>query len=183
MVVFDAHFLMLALRPAVPASVDKPKERVANLLTELQQADERIIVPTPVLAEFLVHAEKAASAYIEELQKSSRFKISPFGTRAAIEVSILIASAVKKKNKKAGSKGTWAKVNFDRQIAAIGKVEKAHTIYTDDEDLGKFAGRMGMKVITLADVPIPPSKHPLFDELDELNESEKHDEPNEKNHE
>jgi len=36
MVGFDAHFVMLALRPAIPASVDHAKDRVLNLLDELQ---------------------------------------------------------------------------------------------------------------------------------------------------
>lgn len=171
MVVFDAHFLMLALRPAIPASVDHAKARVLNLLNELQKAGERIVVPTPALTEFLVHAEAAASGYLDELQKSYRFKIAPYGVRAAAEVASVIEAAVTKKAKKDGSKGTWAKVNFDRQIAAIGKVEAAHTIYTDDEDLGKFAVKMGMKVVTLAELKLPPSKTPLLDLLDELADS------------
>jgi hypothetical protein len=37
MVGFDAHFVMLALRPAIPASVDHAKDRVLNLLDELQK--------------------------------------------------------------------------------------------------------------------------------------------------
>jgi predicted nucleic acid-binding protein len=172
MVVFDANFLMIALRPNIPASVDSAKERIAHLLDELQRTGERIVVPTPVLTELLVRAEKAASVYLDELQKSSRFKLAPFGARAAVEVAAVISSAITRGNKKDGSAGTWAKVNYDRQIAAIGKVEGCHTIYTDDEDLGKFAAKMGMKVVTLADLPIPPSPHPLFDGIEDTNENQ-----------
>lgn len=73
MVGFDAHFVMLALRPAIPASVDHAKERVLKLLADLQTANERIVVPTPALMEFLVHAEAAGPRYLDEIQKSSRF--------------------------------------------------------------------------------------------------------------
>jgi predicted nucleic acid-binding protein len=186
MVAFDASFAMLALRPAIPASVDHAKDRVVNLLIDLQKAGERIVIPTPALTEFLVHAEAAASEYLDELQKSARFKIAPYGLRAAVEVAVIIEAAITKKDKRDGSRDRWAKVNFDRQIAAIAKVEGAHTIYSDDKDLGKFAVKMGMRVVTLADLPVPPSKTPLFDNLPEEEvtpvppppeESKDHDEP------
>ncbi len=165
MIAFDAHFIMLALRPAIPASVDHAKHRVLGLLESLQKSGERILVPTPALTEFLVHAESAAPAYMDELQKSSRFKIAPYGIRASVEVASIIATAIKEGNKRSGSKDTWAKVKFDRQIAAIAKVEGCHTIYTDDDNLKSFAEALGMKAITLQDVPVPPSKTPLFDNL------------------
>jgi len=168
MVAFDAHFVMLALRPAIPTSVDRAKDRVANLLLELQKAGERIIIPTPALTEFLVHAEAAAPRYLDELQKSAKFKIASYGIRAAVEIAARIASAIKKGNKREGSKDTWAKVNFDRQIAGIAKVEGCHTIYTDDDNLKKFAETLGLKVIALADIELPPSKTPLLDVLDNI---------------
>lgn len=162
MVVFDNNFLMIALRPNIPASVDHAKERVSYLLESLQKAGERVVVPTPVLTELLVRAEQAASVYLDELQKSSKFKVAPFGVRAAVEVAAVISSAIKRKNKKDGSAETWAKVNFDRQIAAIGKIEGAHTIYTDDGNLQKFAELMGLKFIALKDTELPPDPHPLL---------------------
>jgi hypothetical protein len=130
MVGFDAHFVMLALRPAIPASVDHAKERVLNLLDELQKKGERIVIPTPALTEFLVHAEDAGPRYLDELQRSVRFKLAPYGVRAAVEVAAAIESAVTKKSKKDGSRDTWAKVNFDRQIAGIGESRRvSHDLY------------------------------------------------------
>src|SRR5438477_12954036 len=103
MVGFDAHFVMLALYPSIPASVDRAKERVEKLLSDLQQSGERIVIPTPALSEFLVHAGAAGPQYIDTLQKSSKFKIAPFGVRAAIEVASALESAIKKGNKRDGS--------------------------------------------------------------------------------
>src|SRR5437870_2623147 len=123
MVGFDAHFVMFALCPAIPASVDHAKERVLNLLQQLQDAKERIVVPTPALTEFLVPAESAGPRYLDELQRSSRFKIAAYSIRAAVEVAAAIEAAVTKKDKRDGTRDSWAKVNFDRQIAGICKVE------------------------------------------------------------
>ena len=160
MVGFDAHFVMLALRPAVPASVDYAKERVLNLLQLLHAAHEKIVVPTPALTEFLVHAESAGTRYLDELQHSSRFKIAPYSIRAAVEVATAIEVAVTKKDKRDGTRDTWAKVNFDRQIAGICKVEGCHTIYTDDDGVRKFSQKLGMKVVGLAGVALPASAVP-----------------------
>lgn len=160
MVGFDAHFVMLALRPAVPTSVDDAKERVLKLIYDLQVANEKIVVPTPALTEFLFHAEAAGPRYLEELQKSSRFKIAPYGVRAAVEVAVAIESAVTKKDKRDGTRDTWAKVNFDRQIAGTAKVEGCHTLYTDDKGVAHFAANLGLNVIKLADLPLPEASVP-----------------------
>lgn len=167
MVTFDSNFALLIWRTDVPASVGKAKERVAHLVNGLTQSNERIVLPTPVLTEILVRAGAAGPQYLQEVTKSIRFKIAPFDARAAIEVAAMLRTAFGKKDKKDGSRGTWAKVNFDRQIVAISKVEGSHTIYSDDADLGKFARKTGLKVVTLRELEMPPSKTPLFDALEE----------------
>jgi len=156
---------MLALRPAIPTAVDHPKERVAKLMSDLQNASEKIVIPTPALTEFLVHAEGAGKGYLDELQKSSRFKIATYGLRAAVEVAAVIEAGVTKKDKRDGTRDTLAKVNFDRQIVGIARVEGCHTVYSDDQGLKKHAQKLGLKVVTLAELDLPPSKHPLFDNI------------------
>jgi predicted nucleic acid-binding protein len=167
LVAFDNSMLLIALRKGpVRASVDKAKERVDYLVLQLSKAGERILIPTPALAETLVHAEKAASTYLDELQKSARFRIGPFDTKSAVEVAADIAASIKKGDKRGGAAGTWAKANFDRQIAAIAKSAGAHTVYTDDDDVEKHSKRMGLQVKRLKDLPLPESKTPLLDSID-----------------
>ncbi len=74
-------------------------------------------------------------------------------------------SARSKGGKKAGFVAPYQKVKFDRQIVAIARVNDAHTIYSDDQDLGKFAKQAGLRVVSTWDLPIPPSKTTLFDDL------------------
>lgn len=148
------------------------------LIETLHQSREKIVIPTPVFAEVLVHSGKAGSTYLAELQKSSKFKIAAFDTRAAIEVAADIVVSKKKGDKRGGSKETWAKANFDRQIAAISKAEGAHTIYTDDKGVAIPAKRMGMKIVRLADLPLPLSKTPLLDWAEnEIGTGNRGDEP------
>ena len=54
--------------------------------------------------------------------------------------------------------GTWAKVKFDRQIVAIGKVNGVKTIYTTDEEVSKLAVKVGLAAIALDQLPMPPPK-------------------------
>ncbi len=58
-------------------------------------------------------------------------------------------------DKRGGVDAPWAKINFDRQIVAIAKVAGATEIYSDDRDLRTFAEEQGLKVIGVADLPIP----------------------------
>lgn len=60
-------------------------------------------------------------------------------------------------------------MNFDRQIAGTVKVAGCHTIYSDDKGVQNFAKKLGLKVVSLAQLDIPPSKFPLIDKMEELN--------------
>lgn len=67
-----------------------------------------------------------------------------------------IREAIQEGDKKAGATGPWAKVKFDRQIVAIAKVQGADVIYSDDEDIVRYASRVNISVVRVADLPIPP---------------------------
>ena len=64
MVIFDTNFLLLLLDPDVDVPTDlateqpltRAKERVEHLIAGLSQQRETIGIPTPVIAEILVHA-------------------------------------------------------------------------------------------------------------------------------
>lgn len=166
MVLFDSTFALVIWLPGVPATVPQAKERVEHLINQLHTQSTKIIIPTPVISELLVGAGKAGPQYLLEITKSAKFKVAPFDTRAAVECAAMLGTAIKS-GKKKGSSGTssWPKTKFDHQIVAIGKVEGANTVYTDDEDLGKLAAKVGLKVVSLSDLPLPPSNTPLFDNL------------------
>ncbi len=165
MVVIDATMLMPLLRPDIPvpggpsgAPIEKAKERIDHLVKELERDKTKIIVPTPVLSEILVRAGAEASGkIIEHLQKFAVFRIEPFDTRAAIEVAAMTRELLDSRQRKRGtSNSTWTKIKFDRQIVAIAKVHNVTTIYSDDDDIRQIASRAKIKVIGLADLPLPP---------------------------
>jgi len=163
MVVFDATMLISAIDTKAPVPVyhttnlpiERWAERVTYLLAELESSNERILLPTPVIAEFLVKAGPNRMQFINHFSNSKHFNIGDFDIRAAIEISLLIDPDLISA-KPIDQNATKAKVKFDRQVLAIAKVEGADTLYTDDVSLKSFAERNGFRVILAADLPLPP---------------------------
>ena len=110
MALFDANTLMLLLDPTLKPPIDKATgktvtevlKRIKHLVGTLQESRQKIVIPTPALAEVLTHAERAGTDYFTKIYRSSAFKIEAFGIRAAIELARMTASAIKKGDKKEG---------------------------------------------------------------------------------
>ncbi len=174
MVLFDASMLSLLLHPGAKTVTDpkgKPitdaQSRVEYLVDGLDKGKTKILIPTPALAEFLVLVGPAGPQYLEKINDRTCFKIVGFGERAAVEVAIQLRKALNLGNKKSGSTGTWAKVKFDRQIVAIAKVEGVTIIYSDDEDVARFAKVENIDVRGIKDLPLPPVEAQQKLKLDE----------------
>jgi predicted nucleic acid-binding protein len=153
-VIFDASYLIPLLDPRVKGISDNP--RVNHLFATLEKAKAKIIIPTPALSEVLIGAGDAAPKYLEIINRSARFKVVPFGERAAVEAAAAHREAIDAGNKKEGDI-SWAKIKFDRQIMAIAKVEGADCIYSDDGDLVRLGQKDGISVVALDQLPHPPA--------------------------
>ncbi|MBK1663852.1 hypothetical protein CKO38_04280 [Rhodospirillum rubrum] len=164
MVIFDANFLLLLLDPDVDVPKDpatgrpltRAKDRVEALIATLSKQREAIGIPTPVIAEILVHAGSAGPRYLSVVNNTSRFRILPFDLRSAIELAAMTASAIAAGDKRSGSLAPWQKVKVDRQIAAIAIVGNASSIYTDDEGVMTLAKATKIPTISSWDLPLPP---------------------------
>lgn len=97
MVVFDTSTLLLLIDPDVLPPIDqatgKPlercKERIEHLIKELNDSRTRILIPTPVLSEFLVKAGPNKHEFLNEFLGSHSFVVGSFDQRAAIELAML----------------------------------------------------------------------------------------------
>lgn len=162
MIALDTSFVVLLLQPGVAVPVDaqgqpvsQAKERIEHYFAGLSKAGVRILVPTPALSEFLVGVRKNHDKYVESLHQTYGLKVGPFDERAAIECALLTDSDLDSA-RPLGPTETKAKVKFDRQIVAIAKVNSVDTICTEDDKLAACAQRNGLKVLRVADLPLPP---------------------------
>ncbi len=166
MVAIDNTFLSLMLHPrakppkdpATGKAVERIGDRIEKLQEDLDSESERIILPTPVLSEFLILAGRDGPGYLEKLSGMKNILIKPFDQVAAIELAAVEVEDRLKEGKRAGSTSPWAKLRFDRQIVAIAKTNGATRIYSDDEDVMKFARRLGIEVIRTWELPLPSAK-------------------------
>jgi len=166
MVAIDNTFLSLMLHPRTKPPKDpttgRPVERVPDriekLLEDLDSESERIILPTPVLSEFLILAGKDGPGYLERLAIMKNILVKPFDEKAAIELAAREVEDRGIGSKRGGSASPWAKLRFDRQIVAIAKTNEATRIYSDDGDVMKFATRLGIDVIRTWELPLPSAK-------------------------
>jgi predicted nucleic acid-binding protein len=166
MVVIDNTFLSLMLHPkarsprdpSTQKAVERIEDRIEKLLGDLDSESERMIVPTPVLSEFLILAGNDATEYLNRLAEQKNILVKPFDEKAAIELAAIELEDRRKTGKRGASSSPWAKVRFDRQIVAIARTNGAGRIYSDDEDLMKYATRASIKVVHTWELPLPAAK-------------------------
>jgi rRNA-processing protein FCF1 len=164
MVVFDTSFLALAfdsgydapLDPATGEPLTHCVKRINHLINNLSASKQRILVPTPVLAEYLVEGGPDKDKRLQIFVTSRVFSVAAFDQRAAIECAMIEDSDSKKKKKLTPTE-TKAKVKFDRQVIAVAKAHRAHSIYTGDRTLAQRASENGINAILTWELPLPPS--------------------------
>ena len=165
MIIFDSTYLIALLHDNPPPPRDENnipvarfKERIAELVNTVSAQDTTIGVPTPVIAEILVYYPESKEEYLEVLRNRYKFEILPFGIKAAIEASELIAKLVAETKQPASQ---WAKVKFDVQIVAIAKGESGVTmLYADDKGIVNNAKRLKIPVMRICELPLPPERKP-----------------------
>jgi len=184
-VAFDSSVLLLYLDPECRAPsvlddegnfqpVPDAHERVAYLVEQLEKAKASIIVPTPVLSEILTGAGAARDQWIEQLQRSARFRIAPFCSLSAIELA-----EIERQTRASGSKrgptpdSAYQKVKFDRQIVTIVRTNGAETIYGNDGDIRAHAELAGVAYYNCAELTKRPQDNQQQLPLEDQNTEEK----------
>ncbi|MGH9904795.1 MAG: hypothetical protein ACRD8U_04315 [Pyrinomonadaceae bacterium] len=164
MIAFDTSTIVLTLDPDKARPPTDPatgllltncKRRVDYLISKLDQANEGILIPTPILSEYLVRAGPNRNEYIKKFLSSKNFVVGAFDQRAAIELALLNDPDLN-----AGvvldDKTTWAKIKFDRQIVSIAKVHGVSCIYAGDNGLATCARANGIRAVMTWELPEPP---------------------------
>lgn len=164
--VFDASFLLLAIRPHSPVApdpatgkvIDGVPQRIDYLIKTLSETGQPILVPTPVLAEvFVVGGAAVAADFSARIRRIPGVQVVDFDFRASVECALLTSSALAVGRKRGAAIGEpWQKVKIDRQIVAIAKCHEAQTLYTTDGGLKALAEAEKIDVQHVADLPLPP---------------------------
>jgi hypothetical protein len=159
MVVFDTTILLFLLNEKTPSSVPRAVERVDYLIDQLSEAGEKVVIPTPVLAECLTKAGPAGPDYLALIGRQSVFRVVSYDERAAIETAARLANVFPRaRAADLEAQVSRHRIKFDWQIVAVAAVEGATTVYSDDPGVVKLARDAGMQAHRLADLPLPPEE-------------------------
>jgi hypothetical protein len=150
-VVFDASILIDLFNPRLQGD---RKAKLDYLVDDLQKTRSKIIIPTPAFTELMIRADKARDEYNRILSSKAAFKLEPFGERAAMECALLLAEALPARERRQITK---VKFKFDWQIIAIASTCKATAIYSEDEDIFRYAKRVNIPVYKTEDMTLPQS--------------------------
>lgn len=161
MIVFDTTVAAIAfdknaavpLDPKTNAPLTQCKERIDLLLTNLAAQKVRVLLPTPVVAEYIVGGGLDKEKRLAIITANKNFLIAPFDLRAAIECALIEDGD---RGKQLNATQTKAKLKFDRQIIAVAIAQSADTIYTGDTTLGARAKDSSLSVVYTWDLPLPP---------------------------
>ncbi|MEY3995979.1 MAG: hypothetical protein RL344_322 [Pseudomonadota bacterium] len=153
-IVIDNNSLVIWFN--APKSVEGQK--LDFLFLQAKENRQKIIIPTPVLAEFLAYidAPEARQKFMQQLRRSPVVSIEPFDEPAAIEASDISkirqnASLTKSVDK------PKQKIKVDTQIVAIAKTHFAALIVSNDGDVKKLSDAANIVIKGLEDLDLPPS--------------------------
>lgn len=112
LVCIDNHILIWGIRKTATPGQEAMIERTAQLLEYLDEQKTQVIVPAPVIAEFLVGAdEHDHTRILQTLQQ--RFIVAPFDTLAA-----LATARVRRKNRQIGLEASSPRGRGCRALAS-----------------------------------------------------------------
>jgi predicted nucleic acid-binding protein len=132
----DTHILIWGIQQQAVSSQTNMVERTVNFLHWLQNERQTVIVPSPVLAEFLMRIPQDDHDNItREIQ--SRFIVPPFDVVTASKFAQIWQ--LNKNNGLPSENGGRDKVKTDSMIVAVAVVNKAKILYSEDPGLQKFA--------------------------------------------
>ena len=154
-VVFDSTILIDLLNPRLKGDV---RAALDELVRVLAKSKTRVLVPAPCFTELLIHAGKAKDEYSRLLSNGTSFEIIPFDRRAATECALLLEDAWDKGSKRAI---TRTKFKFDWMIVACAISRNAKRLYSDDADILRLAGEVGLSVVSQRQLHVPPASRQM----------------------
>ena len=155
-IVVDSNFIISYITKKDTSPSDRA--RIEHFIDEIDKQKVRIIFPMISISEFLVKADGASIAFLEELERKSAIFVADFDRGAAQELAKMEREALAGPGgKRAGSEEPYQKIKVDRQIVAIGLAHGAKMIISRDEGVRTQAIRLRLEAKRIQDLELPES--------------------------
>jgi hypothetical protein len=152
-ILVDTNFVIAVLTRKGVSKDDL--SRIDHFLKRVEKAKSKIIIPMPVVAEFLVRADVAGVEILKQFSKNSYIQLAPFDLAAAYDCALLDSAAIGRGDKKDGATDSWQKIKIDRQIVAIGKANGANLLISVDQGIRNNASRVNIEAKSIDQLEFP----------------------------
>lgn len=141
LVMIDSQIFIWGIKEqSVPEQEDKILS-AKTFIDWLSKNEDKILLPTPLIAEVLSPVPVSKHGQILKLI-DKRFQVAPFDSLAAMKCAELIHLSLNDeevKKYRSEHRVSKNKLKFDCMLVAIAITRKVDKIYTEDNDLLKFA--------------------------------------------
>ncbi|MDO8264459.1 MAG: PIN domain-containing protein [Gallionella sp.] len=158
-IVVDSNFIISYITKKDTTADDRAK--MAHFIEEIDKSKSKVIFPMIAVSEFLVRADRAGIAFLEELEKKACVMVADFDRGAAHELAKMERDALDAGDKRAGSEEPYQKIKVDRQIIAIGMAHGAKMVISRDDGVLSQATRLGLVAKRIQDLDLPESARQL----------------------
>ena len=160
LVCFDNHILVWGIKEQATLGQEDMIPRAKALIKHLDEIHDHILIPSVVVAEFLLPIPSEEHALVLNLFNRS-FLVASFDTAAASIFAKIWRSKKEQSVIDALAKGgkTRTELRTDSQIVAIAVSQKAECIYSHDEALKSFA----KDYIDVKEIPFIPQQIEAID--------------------
>ena len=152
-ILVDANFLVAFLDPKLNPEL---RVRIDSFVVQIEKQGCMLVIPMPVLAEYLVGADQAALKSMQALERKKFVLLANFDRASAYECSQLDRSAKGGRDKKDGNDQNWQKIKIDRQVLAVGKANGATLVISRDKGVRNCADRTGIECLWIDELPLTP---------------------------
>ena len=147
-IVFDTNmFDELALGSHHKSPFDMKASAMACFIDHIDQTKQRIVVPTPVMAEILSAQGSSAKNYYLDLEKESAFILAPLDEVAAAEAASITRQIRLSNITQGRERNGRQEVKVDIFIIAIALVHGAKVIYSTDPDFKTIVDVAGLSIV------------------------------------
>lgn len=147
--------------PETDQELSNLEGRAAELIALAERVNAVLLIPTPVLSEFLIGvAPELFQQYLDVINGSACFELVDFDAAAAVECALLPS---RKELAQLSPDQAASKLKYDRQIVSIALACMADELWSHDKSLRTLAQNKRLVVKSLADIKPSPTQLPLHD--------------------
>lgn len=137
--------------------------RAQALVERIEAIKGVVILPAPVLAEYLIGIRRESyQVHLDIINSVRCIEISSFDQMAAVECAMMVSNA---EMKQLDPDSKMAKLKYDRQILAISVAAGAKEIWTHDKQIFRRAEALGLLARSLASIDASPEQLNFHSEI------------------